>query len=105
MSIVTLPCSIKSHRAVSFDVIGVYRDRIFVVDRHTEWNGYASVIDAAEHVWRYCESCYGPKRVICGDDRWCWREIVRDEGAFAIVPYRENFPLGVISDMFLNGGG
>jgi hypothetical protein len=105
VSIVTFPSSLEGYSAVSFDVIGVHGDRVFLVDLHAEWNGYAPVIDAAEDVCQYCDSRYGPKRVICRDDAERWHEIVRENGAFIIVPYRESFPFKVISDMLLRGGG
>jgi hypothetical protein len=105
VSIVTLPCSLEGYRAVSFDVIGVYRDRVFLVDLSAKWNGYASVVDAAEDVCRYCDARFGPKRVISCDDMERWHEIIRENGAFTIAPYRETFPLKVISYMSMHSGG
>ncbi|MER8707630.1 hypothetical protein [Mesorhizobium sp. M0220] len=65
MSIVTLPCG--NGRAVSFDVIGIGGDRIFLVDLRNELNRYASVVDAAREVFQFCNASCGIGRIICED--------------------------------------
>jgi hypothetical protein len=96
VSIVTLPCDIGGHRAVSFEVIGVYRDRVFLVDLCANWNAYASVIDAAREVFQHCNAMYGSKRVICEEARWRWREIIHQKGAMSNAPYDDRVPLKII---------
>jgi hypothetical protein len=83
VSIVTLPCDIGRHRAVSFDVVGVYSDRVFLVDLCADWNGYASVIDAAQEVFQHCNAMYGTKR------------------AMSNAPYRDGVPIKVVWKSFL----
>ncbi|HTV71336.1 MAG TPA: hypothetical protein VMF90_22635 [Rhizobiaceae bacterium] len=105
MSIVTLPCHIEGHRAVSFDVIGVYDDRVFLEDKHAEWNKYASVADAAQVVFQHCNTTYGTRRVIFGDEFGSnWREIVPGTDAFEIAPYRDGLPFMVFIRAFGQGG-
>ncbi|RWJ04845.1 MAG: hypothetical protein EOR25_29710 [Mesorhizobium sp.] len=93
MSIVTLPCD--TARAVSFDVIGVHGDRVFVVDLNDSWNGYTPVVAAAREVFQYCNATYGAGCIICNDARDDWQEIVPEQGAFAIAPYQGKIPLMV----------
>jgi hypothetical protein len=104
MSIVTLPCKTGQHRAVSFDVIGVYQDRVFLVDLCADWNGYAPVIDAAHEVFQHCSTMYGTKRVICEDAREGWQEIIPKNGAFEISPYQDTVPFKVEVNAFVAGG-
>jgi hypothetical protein len=95
MSIVKLPCETGQHRAVFFDVFRVYQDRVFLVDLCADWNGYASVVDAAHEVLQYCNTMYGTTRVICDDARERWQEIVPKKGAFDISPYQDDVPFMV----------
>jgi hypothetical protein len=95
MSIVTLPCETGPHRAVSFDVVGVYQDRVFLVDLCADWNRYAPVVDAAHEVFQYCNTMYGTTRIICNDAREHWQEIVATNGAFDISPYQDDVPFTV----------
>ncbi|TKT80094.1 hypothetical protein [Aquamicrobium sp. LC103] len=95
MSIVTLPCEIGSHRAVSFDVVGVYGDCVFVVDLHAGWNGYASVVDAAPEVFQHCTAIHGSRRIVCDDPDKRWQEIVSKADTFDILPYRDAIPFMV----------
>lgn len=95
MSIVTLAYETGRHRAVSFDVIGVYGDRIFLVDLCADWNGYAPVVDAALEVFQHCNTTYGISRIICTDAREQWVEIAPNTGAFDIFPYQDSVPIMV----------
>ena len=104
MGIVTLPCEIGRGRAVSFDVIGVHGDRVFLVDLSADWNGYASVIEAAREVFRYCHATYGTRRIIRDDPKWDWHEIVHENGAFAVAPYSDGVPFGFYWRGFLAQG-
>ena len=105
MSIVTLPCETGQYRAVSFDVVGVYQDRVFLVDLRADWNGYAPVIDATHEVFQHCNTMYGAKRVICGDTREGWQEIVPKNGGFDISPYQDNIPFKIEVNALVAGGG
>jgi hypothetical protein len=91
--ITTLPLPSGERRAVSFDVLGVYEDRLFLRDLSEKWNGYATVIDAAEHVLQYCRATYGARRIIC--EGWNSREILDDNGKAVVVPYNGHVPLKV----------
>jgi hypothetical protein len=93
MSIVTLPCD--NGRAVSFDVIGIDGDRVFLVDLCNKWNGYTPVVDAAREVFQFCNATYGIGRIICDDASEDWQEIVPEKAAFAIAAYRGKIPLMV----------
>ncbi|RUV79457.1 hypothetical protein EOA88_24405 [Mesorhizobium sp. M5C.F.Ca.IN.020.14.1.1] len=95
MSIVTLACETEGYRAVSFDVIGVYGDRIFLVDLHANWNRYAPVVDAAREVFQNCNTMYGISRIICNDASEQWVEIAPNTGAFDIFPYQDSVPIMV----------
>lgn len=95
MGIVTLPCEIGRHRAVSFDVVEVDSDRVFLVDLRADWNGYASVIDAAREVFQYCNATYGARRIIGDDSRLGWHEITRENGAMSHEPYPDSIPFKV----------
>ena len=97
MSIVTLPCDF-GRRAVSFDICGVYGDRIFLTDLYADWNGYASVSEAAEEVSRHCHADYGSKRVIYRNTSGRWYELVHENGAFkGLAPYRERFSFKIFA--------
>jgi hypothetical protein len=102
MSIVTLPCGNGS--AVSFDVIGIDGDRLFVIDLRNKWNGYAPVVDAAREVFQFCNATYGIGRIICDDTSDNWQEIVPEKAAFAIAPYRGKIPLMVHFKSLAPGG-
>lgn len=104
MGIVTLPCEIGRGRAVSFDVIGVHEDRVFLVDLSADWNGYASVIEAAREVFQHCNAAYGTRRIICDDAKWDWHEIVREKDAFGIAPYSDGVPFSFYWRCFLAQG-
>lgn len=104
MGIVTLPCDVGRHRAVSFDVIEVDSDRVFLVDLCADWNGYASVIDAAREVFQYCNATYGTRRIICDDARLGWQEITRENGAMSNEPYPESVPFKVVCKLFMAQG-
>lgn len=104
MGIVTLPCDVGRHRAVSFDVIEVDSDRVFLVDLCADWNGYASVIDAAQDVFHYCNATYGTRRLICDDARLGWQEITRENGAMSNEPYPESVPFKVTAKLFIARG-
>lgn len=93
MSIVTIPC--RDGRAVSFDVVGVKADRVFLADLHARWNGYAAVVDAASEVVGYCSSTYGVTSVICTDVRGDWQEIIADKDSVVIAPYEGKVPFMV----------
>lgn len=103
MSVVTLPCDIGRHRAVSFDVIGVYSDRVFIADLCADWNGYASVIDAAQEVFQHCNSVYGSKRIICEDAKRRWHEIIHESGAMSNAPHCDGVPIEVVWKSLLAG--
>jgi len=95
MGIVTLACNVGQHRAVSFHMIGVHGDRAFLVDLRTDWNGYASVIDAAREVFHYCNATYGSTGIVCDDVDLGWREITCENGAMSDEPYRDSVPFKV----------
>lgn len=82
-------------RTVSFDVIGIYGDRVFLVDLRSELNRYASVVDAAREVFQFCNTAYGIGRIVCEDASEDWQEIVPEKAAFVVAPYRGKIPLMV----------
>lgn len=94
MTIETLRC--PGGGAVSFDLWGVYGDRLFLCDLQADWNGYLSVSEAAAEVCRHCHRHYGNKRIICLDAARKWYELLQDNGAFeGVAPYRETVPFRV----------
>jgi hypothetical protein len=95
VGIITLPCAIGPHHAVSFDVFGVRSDRIFLIDLSAKWNEYAPVTEAASEVFQYCKAAYGNKRIICDDDGSNWHEIIPENGTFNIAPYDDGLPFWV----------
>lgn len=107
MGIVTIPCAVGDRRAVSFDVVGIYSDRIFLREIWGEWLVYyATLAAAAEDVCRHCHGRFGNKRIIYRDVKDQWRELVHEDGAFKrLAPYGEHIPLKIIGDWLSNISG
>jgi hypothetical protein len=78
MSIVTLPCDSERRRAVSFDICGIYSDRVFLADLCADWSAIP---------------------------RGGSGKSLFTNGAFkGVAPYHESFPFKVITAWILCDG-